>query len=324
MNQQNTLQVWVNEKYVPYNQATVPIRSHTLHYGTGAFEGIRSYETPLGTAVFRLNDHVNRLFYSAESIGIQMPYTREDVAKAILDTLQVNRIGNGYIRPIVFVGDVLYHLNLAKNQRDNPGSVNLAIIVGPFNYFDVDMKVHVSRWRRIPPDCVPVEAKLTGPYVTSTLAATEAGEFYRVPEALQLDINGNVAEGPGENLFIVSGRKLKTPPRGFILPGLTRDAVIQLAKFRGIEVDDQHHFTIDEVMNTADEALFSGTAIEVYPIIGINRKPVGKGEMGEITALLQRDYAQLVRGQLMLPGAEEWVSFVPKTATLDEKVQASL
>ena len=222
MTNANEPKVWMNGKLINYSEAKTHVRAHTLHYGTGAFEGERAYKTEGGTSVFRLRDHTKRLLSSAGSISLKVPFQQEELERAVLDTLRANNLEEGYIRPIVYLGDVSYHLDLVKNQqahaKESQSDVNVVIIATPFKYFEVPMKIQVSKWRRIPPECIPVESKLTGPYISSSLAATEAGNIYEVQEALQLDIKGNVAEGPGENFFMVVDGKLVTPPQGYILP----------------------------------------------------------------------------------------------------------
>jgi branched-chain amino acid aminotransferase len=291
---EKTKKIWFDGQFVPWEEANVHVLTHTLHYGAGVFEGIRCYECSDGSsAVFRLNEHVTRLFESAKVVQIEIPFTHEEVCQAIVDTLQANGLKHGYIRPLVFIGDGA----MGVYPGDNP--IHLVIAVWPWGaYLGEDalqkgIRVKTSSFTRHHVNVMMTKAKVCGNYVNSVLAKREAlADGY--DEALMLDVDGYVAEASGENLFIIKKSVLKTSPLGPVLPGITRDSIITLATDMGYQVLEQR-FTRDEVY-TADEAFFTGTAAEVTPIRELDNRTVGGGEAGAIAKLLQSEFFRVVHG----------------------------
>jgi len=291
---EKTKKIWFNGHFVPWEEANVHVLTHTLHYGAGVFEGIRCYECSDGSsAVFRLNEHVTRLFESAKIVQIEIPFTHEEVCQAIVDTLQVNGLKHGYIRPLVFIGDGA----MGVYPGDNP--IHLIIAVWPWGAYLGEeallkgIRVRTSSFTRHHVNVMMTKAKVCGNYVNSVLAKREVlADGY--DEALMLDVDGYVAEATGENLFIVKKSVLKTSPLGPVLPGITRDSIMTLAMDMGYQVLEQR-FTRDEVY-TADEAFFTGTAAEVTPIRELDNRPVGGGEAGAIAKLLQQEFFRVVHG----------------------------
>ncbi|CAM4464266.1 MAG: Branched-chain-amino-acid aminotransferase [Legionella sp.] len=287
----NTTEViWQNGVFVPWTEAKTHVLSHTLHYGGGAFEGIRFYKTEQGPAIFRLEDHINRLFYSASALRMVLEYSKEEVIDAIKDVVAINKLDEGYIRPIAFYG----YGKLGVNPIGNP--VVLAIACWPWGAYlpheCVDIKT--SCYIRIHPDSTIVDAKLCGHYVNSILASLELqGTHYH--EALFLDSKGYITEGSGENFFMVKNSLIYTPKLGGILSGITRNTIMQLARNLGIEVIEEN-ITVDEAYQ-ADEAFFTGTAAEVTAIRSINDKHFGQEGIGPITKLIKAAYMELVRGK---------------------------
>ncbi len=291
---QKTQQIWFNGRLVPWEEANVHVLTHTLHYGAGVFEGIRCYKCSDGSsAVFRLEDHVDRFFDSARVVQIEIPFTREEISQAILDTLRVNGLREGYIRPLAFIGDGA----MGVYPGDNP--VHVIIAVWPWGAYLGDEALHkgiavkTSSFTRHHVNVMMTKAKICGNYVNSVLAKREAlADGY--DESLLLDVDGYVAEASGENIFIVKKSVLKTPPLGPVLPGITRDCLVTLARDMGYGVQEQR-FTRDEVY-TADEAFFTGTAAEVTPIRELDRRKIGPGEAGAVTKLLQQEFFRVVHG----------------------------
>ncbi|MFO7801655.1 MAG: branched-chain amino acid transaminase [Desulfovermiculus sp.] len=291
---QKTQQIWFNGRLVPWEEANVHVLTHTLHYGAGVFEGIRCYKCSDGSsAVFRLEDHVDRFFDSARVVQIEIPFTREEISQAILDTLRINGLREGYIRPLAFIGDGA----MGVYPGDNP--VHVIIAVWPWGAYLGDEALHkgiavkTSSFTRHHVNVMMTKAKICGNYVNSVLAKREAlADGY--DESLLLDVDGYVAEASGENIFIVKKSVLKTPPLGPVLPGITRDCLVTLARDMGYGVQEQR-FTRDEVY-TADEAFFTGTAAEVTPIRELDRRKIGPGEAGAVTKLLQQEFFRVVHG----------------------------
>lgn len=292
---QNTEKIWFNGKFVPWEEANVHVLTHTLHYGVAVFEGIRCYKCSDGRSIiFRLDDHVNRLFDSAKVVQMEIPFMPEEVTEAIINTLRVNEIKEGYVRPLVFIGDGV----LGIYPGDNP--VHLSIVAIPWGtYLGEDalhngVKVKTSTYTRHQVNIVMTKTKVSGNYVNSVLAKKEAlTDGY--DEAILLDCDGYVAEATGENVFIVKNSVLKTPPPGSILPGITRDSVITLARDMGYQVIEQS-FTRDEVY-TADEAFLTGTAAELTPIRELDHRIISNGEAGAVTKLLQQEYFGILHGE---------------------------
>lgn len=298
---EETKYIWFNGKFVDWKKAKIHILTHTLHYGGGVFEGIRAYQTEKGPAVFRLKDHLKRLFYSASQIKMRIPFSEKEIEKAILDLIKINKIDECYIRPIAIFGYGKMGLNPEGAPVDN------AIIIWPWETYlgDEPIKVKISKFIRPHPKSIISEAKITGYYINSILASLEAKNS-GFDEALLLDYKGNVAEGPGENIFIVKNKKLFTPKSGSILPGITRDSVIKMAKdlkTRAVEKE----IKVSE-FKSADEVFFTGTAVEICPICQIDNILIGDGKIGEITKKIKDLYQRIVKGE------EEkylnWLSFI--------------
>ena len=292
---ERTEQVWLDGKLIPFDQATVPILTHTLHYGLGVFEGIRAYECDDGrSAVFQLREHTERLYQSALIVDIEIPFPLDETERAILQTLRVNRLSEGYIRPLAFLGEGAMGLLPA----DNP--VHLAIITWPWGAYlgeeglEQGIRAKVSSYTRHHPNVSMTKSKTCGEYVNSILAKREVTRL-GYDEAVMLDTQGFVAEGSGENIFIVRRGVLKTPPLSSVLAGITRASVIAIARDKGIEVVEQT-FTRDEFY-TADEAFMTGTAAELTPIRELDDRKVGDGTRGPVTKTLQTTFFDAVHGR---------------------------
>jgi len=302
---QKTSLIWMDGKLIPWESATVHILAHTIHYGMGAFEGIRCYKGADGTsAVFRLKEHVDRLFDSALIGGMEIPFSREEITRAILETLRENQLDEGYIRPIVFIGAGAMGVLPTK---ENPIHVCIAVWSWGAYLGDEGLKngirIKTSSYSRHHVNVMMTKAKICGNYVNSVLAKKEAVQD-GYDEALMLDTDGYVAEASGENIFIVRGGSIKTTPLTSILPGITRATVIELARDQGIPVVEQR-FTRDELY-TAEEAFFTGTAAEITPIREADNRSIGAGRPGPITLGLQEKFFAVVRGEN--PQYREWLA----------------
>jgi branched-chain amino acid aminotransferase len=292
---QKSEKIWMDGSFVNWNDANIHILTHTLHYGLGVFEGIRCYLCDDGSsAIFRLREHVDRLFDSAHIGEISIPFSNEEISHAILDTLRVNKQKEGYIRPIVFIGAG----SMGVHPHENP--IHVAIITWPWGaYLGTEgltngIRVKISTFTRHHVNVMMTKAKICGNYVNSILAKREATrEGY--DEAILLDPQGYVSEASGENIFIVKNGRLKTPPLSSILPGITRDTVMTLAREMQIEVLEQP-FSRDELY-IADEAFFTGTAAEVTPIREVDNRIIGEGKPGIITQKIQQAFFDIVKGR---------------------------
>jgi len=287
--------IWLDGDLVDWDAARVHVLTHTLHYGLGVFEGIRSYRTADGrSAVFRLTEHVRRLFESAHINLLEIPFSREAVCDAILQTLRANRLDAGYIRPLVFVGDGVMGLNPA----DNP--IRLAVIAYAWGKYlgeegmERGIRAKVSSYQRHHVNAKMTKGKTCGDYVNSILAKREA-LLDGYDEAIMLDTQGLVAEASGENLFVVRDGKILTPPLANVLDGVTRATVMQLAVEQGIPVVERS-ITRDELY-VADEIFLTGTAAEVTPIREVDRRSVGSGTRGPVTKALQEAFFDVVAGR---------------------------
>ena len=288
--------IWRNGALIPWADAQVHVLSHALHYGTSFFEGIRSYDTPAGPAVFRLTDHVKRLIDSARIYSIDLPYTAEELAEACKQVLRENKLGSAYLRPISFIG---YGSIGVVPAAETP--IDTYIAAFPWGaYLGEDARtrgvdVCVSSWNRMAPNTAPTGAKAGGNYLSSYLISREA-KSRGYAEGIGLDVDGRLSEGAGENLFVVKDGKLMTPPASSsILQGITRDSVIRLAKREGLEVVEQ---TLPrEMLYLCDEAFFTGTAAEVTPIREVDGRQIGIGRRGPVTEKLQKAYFDLVTGK---------------------------
>ncbi len=302
---QATEKIWMNGKLVAWDDARVHVLTHALHYGTGVFEGIRCYKAEAGSAVFRLREHVDRLFDSAHICQLDIPYSREAVTEAILETIRVNKIEACYIRPIAYIG----YGAMGIFPKENP--VELIIAVWPWGSYLGDeglkngIRVKISSFVRPHVNATMVRSKTTANYANSLLAKREAlRDGYH--EAILLDTDGYVAEGSGENIFIVRKGFIKTPPLTAILEGITRETVMQLAAERGIRVVEER-FTRDELY-LADEAFFTGTAAEITPIREVDNRTLGAGKPGPVTTELQKAFFDIVLGRDSRH--EDWLTYV--------------
>lgn len=299
--------IWLNGELVAWAEARVHVLTHALHYGSGVFEGIRAYPTARGPAVFRLTDHMRRLVQSARIYRMELPYSVEELVRATKELIRANGLDSCYIRPIAYRGYGEMGLFPLKCP------VDVAIAVWPWGAYLGDegiehgIRAKVSSFRRIDPNSLPPAAKATGQYINSILAKLEAVES-GYDEAILLDSRGFVSEGSGENIFVVRGGEVLTPPVGAsILEGITRDTVMALARREGFRVMERDLVRSD--LYLADEVFFTGTAAEVVPIREIDDRRVG--EPGPVTRAIQRAYYQLVRGEL--PGFEAWLEYVEES-----------
>ncbi|HEY8494599.1 MAG TPA: branched-chain amino acid transaminase [Myxococcota bacterium] len=298
--------IWLDGTLVPWDEATVHVLTHTLHYGLGVFEGIRCYRTADGrSAVFRLGEHVRRLLESAHINLMQVPYTKEQLERAIIETIAANELAEAYIRPLVFIG----HGAMGLNPGDNP--VRVAIAAYPWGKYlgdegmEIGIRAKVSSFARHHPNAKMTKGKTCGDYVNSILAKREA-LLDGYDEAILLDTQGLVAEASGENLFLVRDGVLRTPALPTVLAGITRDAILTLARDRGIPVEEGG-ITRDELY-IADEVFLTGTAAEVTPIREIDRRPIGSGRRGPITKMLQTAFFDLVAGRD--PKHDRWLTYL--------------
>jgi branched-chain amino acid aminotransferase len=302
--------IWMSGQLVPWDDARIHIGSHVIHYGSAVFEGIRCYGTPKGSTVFRLDAHTERLFNSAKIYWMELPFSPAQVNAAVLETIGANRLEACYIRPIAYRGAG----QLGVNPLGSP--VELAIMAWDWGKYlgkeaiEEGVDVCVSSWTRMAPNTLPAMAKSAGNYLNSQLIKVEAvkGGF---AEGIALDAQGYVSEGSGENLFAVSKGRLITPPLvSSILPGITRDSVLVLARRLGIAVEEKA--LPREMLYLAEELFFTGTAAEITPIRSVDRQRVGTGSRGPVTAALQKAFFDVIEGKV---GDEHgWLTFVPAPA----------
>lgn len=304
---QKTEQIWFDGRLVPWEDAQVHVLTHTLHYGLGVFEGIRCYEGRGGqAAVFRLPEHVRRLFDSAHILGLTIPFSREQIVGACVETVRVNALRSCYIRPIVFLGAGEMGLAAVHNP------VRVAIVVWSWGAYLGEegvrngVRLKTSSFQRMHVNTFMTKAKAVGHYVNSILASVEAHRA-GYDEAMILDTAGFVSECSGENLFIVRDGRVKTTPPNSILPGITRDAALTVLRANGVDVVEER-FTRDEAY-VADEAFMTGTAAEVTPVREIDDRAVGSGRPGAITQGLQRRFTAITRGED--PQYGHWLTAVP-------------
>ncbi|WP_148716433.1 branched-chain amino acid transaminase [Chitinolyticbacter meiyuanensis] len=286
--------IWYDGKLVPWRDATTHVLTHTLHYGMGVFEGVRAYETPRGTAIFRLQDHTERLLNSAKIFQMKIGYSAEELNEAQKTVVRENKLKSCYLRPLSFIGSE----KLGIAAKDN--TIHTIVAAWPWGaYLGADglekgIRVKTSSFTRHHVNVSMVRAKACGYYINSILAHQEAAaDGY--DEALVLDTEGYASEGAGENLFVVKKGVLYTPDVASCLDGITRNTVLQLAKEEGIEIVEKR-ITRDEIY-TADEAFFTGTAAEVTPIRELDNRAIGKGSRGPVTARLQQRYFDVVQGR---------------------------
>jgi branched-chain amino acid aminotransferase len=286
--------IWLDNQWVPWREAKVHVLTHTLHYGLGVFEGIRCYETGNGPAIFRLDEHVDRLFSSAHIFLMNIPYSKDEIRDAIIKTVKINKIKECYIRPLVYIG----YGAMGLYPKENPVNVSIAVWSWGAYLGDKGLKegirVKTSSFIRNHVNANMTRGKVCGYYVNSQLAKKEAISC-GYDEALLLDTEGYVSEGSGENIFIVRNGVLKTTPLTSILEGITRNSIIKIAYDERIRVFEER-FTRDELY-ISEEAFFTGTAAEVTPIREADGRTIGKGYPGKITKKLQSVFFNIVKGK---------------------------
>jgi len=287
--------IWFNGELIPWQNATVHVMSHALHYGSSVFEGIRAYKTHKGTCIFRLKEHIERLFDSAKIYRMDIPYSVDEVMQACKDAVTENKLEAAYLRPLAFLGDVGMGLR-------PPADAKADLMVAAFGweaYLGADaiengVEVGVSSWNRLAPNTMPTAAKAGGNYLSSQLISMEAGR-HGYTEGIAMDVNNQISEGAGQNLFLVRKGIIYTPPgTASILQGLTRDAVMVLAQELGYEVREE---TISrEALYLADEFFMTGTATEIVPVKSVDGLPVGSGSRGPVTKALQEAFFGIFDG----------------------------
>jgi len=297
--------IWMNGKLVNWDDAKIHVLSHVVHYGSSWFEGIRCYDTAKGPAIFRLDRHLRRLFDSTKIYKTEIPYTVEEVERAVIATIQANKMRACYIRPVVYRG----YGDVGVNPLTCPVDLTIAVwewgsYLGPEALAN-GIDVCVSTWNRPAPNTLPAMAKAGGNYALSQLMKIEAVQA-GFQEAIALDVNGTLSEGTGENLFAVKDGVIYTPTiANAILPGVTRSSVIQLAEESGYIVREMD--VPREMVYIADELFFTGTAAEVTPIRSVDRMKVGNGKPGPVTMHLQKQFFDIVRNA---NGKPDWLKFV--------------
>ena len=296
--------IWKNGTFEKWNESSVHILSHTLHYGTGVFEGVRAYKTKNGAAIFRLEDHTKRLFEAADKISIEIPYTKDYLNTIQKEIFNINNLDEGYLRPIVYLGSE----GLGLRAKDL--SVNVAIAAWEWpSYMDPEARVKgisiiKSSYKQYS-DPLHSGNKIIGTYINSTMAVNEAIKK-GADEAILLDKNNYVSEGSGENIFFVKDNIIYTPTVEHCLNGLTRQSVIKIAKDFNYDVIEKN-LKFNELLD-CDEAFFTGTAAEITPITKIDNQRIGIGLRGDVTEKLQRTYLEIVSGNNLI--YKDWLSFV--------------
>lgn len=306
MPMQATPWIWFDGEFVPWADAKIHVMSHVLHYGTSVFEGIRTYNTARGPAIFRLGPHVERLINSAKIARMPLKYDQAQLEAAIIETVRRNGLKSCYIRPLIFRG----YDSLGVDGRSCPVQTIIATIewgryLGP-EAIEQGVDVGVSSWRRMAPDTFAAMAKIGGQYVNSGFVVMEARDRGFM-EGIALDIYGYVSEGSGENLFLVHKGIIYTPPmNASILGGITRDCAITLARDLGYEVREV--MIPREMLYIADELFFTGTAAEISPIRSVDQQPIGSGSRGPITQRLQEEFFGITEGRI--PDRHGWLTYV--------------
>lgn len=298
LNNTPTKYIWFNGQLVNYADAKVHVLSHALHYGTAVFEGIRAYSTPKGPCIFRLDEHIDRLFNSAKIYRFPVPYTKEQIKQACRSVIADNGLESGYIRPLIFLGEIGLGVRIPEGAQ-----ASAMVAAMPWGAYlgeeglQKGVKVGVSSWNRLAPNTIPTEAKAAGNYLSSILISNEAHQNGYV-EAIALDTDGFISEGSGENVFFVKNGAIYTAPfTNGLLPGITRNAIITLAK-EVLHIPVYEQKLQREMCYLADEAFFTGTAAEITPIASVDGIDVGEGCRGPITKQLQDAFFALVQGKL--------------------------
>jgi branched-chain amino acid aminotransferase len=298
--------IWMNGEFIDWKEANIHVLSHVIHYGSSVFEGIRCYGTPKGSAIFRLDEHVERLFESAKIYKMEIPFEKEEISKAIKETISINNLKSCYIRPITYRG--------YKELGVNPLNCPIITTIAAWEWgqylgeeaLENGVDIGVSSWRRLAPDTMPSMAKSGANYMNAQLAKIEALEN-GFEEALMLDYHGYIGEGSGENIFLIKDDILYTPAiSSGILKGITRDSVISIAKDLAYEIKEEK--IPREMIYLADEAFMTGTAAEITPIRSVDRRTIGSAKRGPITKKIQKEFFNIVEGKVK--DKNNWLSYL--------------
>ena len=303
---QTTKYIWFNGELVEWDKAQVHVMTHALHYGSSVFEGIRAYDTPNGPIIFRLKEHIQRLFDSAKIYWMDMPFTPEQLCEACRVTVRENGLKSGYLRPLAFVGNVGLGLHPPKDAHTDVmiGALPWGAYLGEEG-LKQGVDVAVSSWNRLAPNTIPTGAKAGGNYLSSQLISREA-KRNGYAEGIALDVHGYLSEGAGENLFLIKNGVIHTAPvTAALLPGITRDTIMTLARELGYTVKEEA--LPREALYLADEIFMTGTAAEVTPVRSVDKMPVGAGCRGPITEQLQKAFFGLFTGET----ADQWGWLTP-------------
>ena len=298
--------VWMNGRLVAWKDATIHLASHVIHYGSSIFEGLRAYDTPRGTALFRLHDHTRRLYNSCKIYRMEVPYSQDEFNRAVIETVRANSLKSCYVRPIVYRG----YNSLGVNPFPNP--VDCAVLVWEWGKYlgpeamENGVDVCVSSWWRIAPNTLPALAKAGANYMNSQLIKMEA-LLDGYEEGIALNIRGHISEGSGENLFLVKDGTVLTPPlSSSVLPGITRDSVMTLFREMGVRCVEE---TLPrELLYIADEVFFTGSAAEVTPIRSIDKIVIGNGKRGPVTEKVQKAFFDVIAGER--EDAHHWLTLI--------------
>ncbi|MFZ1683979.1 MAG: branched-chain amino acid transaminase [Candidatus Zixiibacteriota bacterium] len=307
-----TEHIWMNGSMVRWEDARIHVLSHVVHYGSSVFEGMRVYKTAKGPAAFRLREHTERLFNSAKIYRMDIPFSMDQIDAAMLETVRVNRMDECYVRPVVYRGYGEVGVNPAKCPIDVAIAVwDWGKYLGP-EALEKGVSVCISSWTRPAPNTIPMMSKAGANYMNGQLIKMEAIANGYV-EGIALDVHGHVSEGSGENIFIVRKGKIHTPPlSASILPGITRDSIITIAKSLGIEVVEEN--IPREALYIADEVFFTGSAAEVTPVSQVDHISIGAGKCGPITRQLQKAFFAIIEGTA--PDKHNWLVPVPAMSTV--------
>jgi branched-chain amino acid aminotransferase len=296
--------IWMNGRLVDFADAKIHVLTHAIHYGSGVFEGIRCYVTRTGPAVFRLDEHLRRMYDSCKIYRMEVPFSREEAKRACLDVISANEFEDCYLRPLVYRG---FH-----SLGVNPSGCPVDVVIAAWKWgkylgaeaLEEGVDVRVSSWNRMAPNTFPALAKATANYMNSILIRQEAA-IDGYAEGIALDVNGYVSEGSGENIFLVRDNRIITPPLGAsVLAGITRDTIIRLARDLGYEVVET--LVPREALYVADEVFFTGTAAEVTPVRSIDRITIGAGRRGPVTERVQKEYFAYIAGEV--PDRYNWMT----------------